>query len=71
MKIGITGSTGILGSNLKKILKPENFLSFSGKIENYSDVYKWVKKNQFDSIIHLAAIVPTGDVNKDKKYSLN
>ena len=70
MKIGITGSSGILGSNLRKILNNENFLSFSGKIENYSDVYKWVKKNQFDSIIHLAAIVPTGDVNKNKKYSL-
>ena len=70
MKIGITGSSGILGSNLGKILNNENFLSFSGKIENYSDVYKWVKKNQFDSIIHLAAIVPTSDVNKNKKYSL-
>ena len=70
MKIGITGSSGILGSNLRKILNYQNFLSFSGKIENYSDVYKWVKKNQFDSIIHLAAIVPTGDVNKNKKYSL-
>ena len=70
MKIGITGSSGILGSNLRKILNNENFLPFTGKIENYSDVYKWIKKNQFDSIIHLAAIVPTIDVNKNKKYSL-
>jgi len=70
VKIGITGSTGILGSNLRKILNNENFSCFKSKVQNYSDVYKWIKKNQFDSIIHLAAIVPTSDVNKNKKYSL-
>ena len=59
MKIGITGSSGVLGTNLRKILCNEIFLCFNGKIQNYSDVYKWIKKNQFDSIIHLAAIVPT------------
>ena len=58
MKIGITGSSGVLGTNLRKILCNEIFLCFNGKIQNYSDVYKWIKKNQFDSIIHLAAIVP-------------
>ena len=70
MKIGISGCSGILGNNLKKLLSNENFLCFKGKIENYSDVYKWIKGNQFDSIIHLAAIVPKNTVNNDKKYSL-
>jgi len=69
VKIGITGSSGVLGTNLRKVLCNEIFLCFNGKIQNYSDVYKWIKKNQFDSIIHLAAIVPTSDVNKNKKYS--
>ena len=70
MKIGITGSTGILGSNLKKDLYNKNILCFKGKIQNSDEVYRWVKDNQFDSIIHLAAIVPTNDVNNNKKYSL-
>ena len=71
MKIGITGSSGVLGTNLRKVLCNETFLCFNGRIQNYSDVYKWIKKNQFDSIIHLAAIVPTSDVNKNKQYSHN
>ncbi len=68
MKIGLTGSTGVLGSLLKKEnkIKP---VSFKGDITNKNDVTKWIKSNNFDSIIHLAAIVPTVKVNQDKKYA--
>ena len=58
MKIGITGSTGNLGTYLKKILINNDLIYFKKRIENKKDVNNWIKKNNFDSIIHLAAIVP-------------
>lgn len=72
IKIGITGSTGILGKSLIYFLKK----NISYKIYNYKDnilkienLYNWVKKNQFDVIIHLAAIVPTDKANKNYKLA--
>ena len=66
MKIGLTGSTGILGSQLIKKLNIKKRYLFVGKIENLNQVNKWIKMNNFDYIIHLAAIVPTNLVNKNK-----
>ena len=70
MQIGITGSIGVLGNNLKKKLKIKNKNTFRGKIENKKDVDNWIKNNDFDAIIHLAAIVPIKIVNKNKNYAL-
>jgi len=70
MIIGITGVTGNLGSYLKKRLKYKEILYFKKRIENKNDVNCWIKKNNFDSIIHLAAIVPTVLVNQNKKQAL-
>ncbi len=70
MQIGITGSIGVLGNHLKKKLKIKKKNIFRGKIENKKDVDCWIKKNDFDVIIHLAAIVPIKIVNKDKNYAL-
>lgn len=61
LKIGITGSTGVLGRNiLKKInLKTKiKIIPFKFDIKNSSKVKKWIMKNNFDVIFHLAAIVP-------------
>ena len=66
MKIGLTGSTGTLGSQLIKKLNIKKRYLFVGKIENLNQVNKWIKMNNFDYIIHLAAIVPTNLVNKNK-----
>ena len=70
MKIGITGSTGNLGTYLKKILINNDLIYFKKRIENKKDVNNWIIKNNFDSIIHLAAIVPTALINKNKKLAL-
>jgi UDP-glucose 4-epimerase/GDP-4-dehydro-6-deoxy-D-mannose reductase len=61
LKIGITGSTGVLGRNiLKKInlKKKIKIIPFKFDIKNSSQVKIWIKKNNFDVIFHLAAIVP-------------
>ena len=70
MKIGITGSTGVLGTNLKKILVNHNLISYRQRIENIKNLERWIKKSDLDAIIHLAAIVPTKKVNQNKIKSL-
>ena len=67
-KIGITGSSGILGKNLIKYLKQKNkykIITYKYDILNKSKLNLWIKNNQFDVIIHLAALVPTFQVNKN------
>ena len=68
LNCGITGHTGVLGSYLKKKLK-YRFIKFNGDITNLNEVEKWVNKNNFDYIIHLAAIVPITYVKKNFTYS--
>ena len=67
-KCGITGATGILGSHIVKKIK-FNFIIFKGDITKKKLVENWIKSNNFDFIIHLAAIVPTKDVEDDYKYA--
>ena len=68
IKCGITGHTGNLGSTLIKANKNIKFFKFSGDITNKNLVRKWITSNDFEYIIHLAAIVPTKEVVK--KYKL-
>ena len=68
IKCGITGHTGNLGSTLIKANKNIKFFKFSGDITNKNLVRKWITSNDFEYIIHLAAIVPTKKVLK--KYKL-
>ncbi len=72
VKCGITGSTGVLGSEIQRILNFK-FNSFKGDITKKKDLKKWILKNEFDLIIHLAAIVPTNEVKKNyrKAYLVN
>ena len=65
--IGITGCSGSLGKTLLKIGKNNKFVCFSGDIRNRDNVRNWIKKNNLKVVIHLAAIVPIKDVNKNKK----
>ena len=44
-------------------------LNFKGDITNKKQVYNWIKKNKFDIFIHLAAIVPVTEVNKNYNYA--
>tara|TARA_B100001250_G_C19717374_1_gene752147 strand:+ start:1 stop:780 length:780 start_codon:yes stop_codon:yes gene_type:complete len=68
MKCGITGHTGNLGSVLIKSNKNIKFFKFNGDITNKNLVKKWINSNDFEYIVHLAAIVPTKKVVK--KYKL-
>lgn len=63
-KCGITGHSGILGKSIQKNLNFK-FIKFNGDITKLKEVEKWVSKNNFDYLIHLAAIVPTSIVEKD------
>ncbi len=69
LKIGITGSTGSLGKELISQNKCK-FVKFKGNICFKKQVKAWFRKNQFDAIIHLAAIVPIKKVNENKKKAL-
>ena len=65
--VGITGCTGSLGKTLLKTKSNINFRCFLGDVRDRMKIFEWVKKNDFDAIIHLAAIVPIKEVNSDKK----
>ena len=67
--IGITGSTGVLGERIIYELKDFDVKFFKGDISVKQNVYNWVNHNDLNGIIHLAAIVPTKNVLKDKKKS--
>ena len=67
LKCGITGSTGVLGSKIRKNLKYK-FYPFKGDITSKRKVDEWLNKRHYDIIIHLAAIVPTVEV--EKNYNL-
>lgn len=72
IKVGLTGSSGILGKSLYGIIskrKKYKVCKFQHNILNKKKIFSWVKKNQFNVIIHLAALVPTNEVNK--KFSLS
>ena len=59
IKIGITGSTGVLGKLLKKNLKKKyKVVCFRSDISKISKVRNWLEINRFDAIFHLASMVP-------------
>ena len=65
-RLGLTGSTGSLGKALKRSNKNSLLSLFKGDVSKKDDVSRWIKKNNINSIIHLAAIVPIKKVNKNK-----
>jgi len=67
--IGITGSTGVLGSYIKKNLKNIKFDCFNGDITNKKDIQKWLNGKKFDALFHFAAVVPTKKVLKNYNHS--
>ena len=68
---GITGHTGSIGKNLIKNKKNFKFFYFKRDITKKKEVENWVNKNNFDLIIHLAAIVPIKLVNRNKKMAFD
>lgn len=72
-KIGLTGSTGSLGKMILKKNKKFIFGIFKDDIRDRKKVFRWINKNNFDVVIHLAAIVPIKEVIRDpiKAKSVN
>lgn len=66
---GITGHTGVLGSELIKKITGVNFIKFKGDLTVKKDIKNWLDKNKLDILFHLAAIVPTKIVTKNFKYA--
>ena len=66
-RIGLTGSTGSLGKKILKNKKKLQIYLFKGDVRNKHEVYDWINRNNLNVIIHLAAIVPIKDVNKNRK----
>ena len=69
-KIAITGHTGIIGTNFINKFKKNTFIKCNIDITHRQKVFKWIKDNEFDAFIHLAAIVPVQKVQGNKKRAL-
>jgi len=66
----ITGHTGSLGKVIKIKNSNFKFSYYKHDIRDRKKVFKWIKKNNPDLLIHLAAIVPIKKVEEDHKYAL-
>jgi len=70
MKTLITGGSGILGTELKKFFPNSLFPSHSElDITNHEMVFDYFSKNEFDSIIHAAAMTSVRQCESEKKLS--
>lgn len=70
--VGVTGSTGFLGSALCKDIKKQNkfeLVKFRGNILNKNHLKKWFRENNIEYLIHLAAVVPTYKFVNNKDYA--
>ena len=68
-KCGITGHTGVLGSEIIKKKFGVKFIEFKGNLTLKKDIKKWLNNNKLDFIFHFAAVVPTKIVTNDFKYA--
>ena len=66
---GITGHSGILGSEITKHKQNISFVKFRGDLTVKEDVKKWLDNNKIDFLIHLAAVVPTSIVANNFNYA--
>ena len=70
MKTLITGGSGLLGTELKKFFPNSLFPSHSIlDITNREMVFDYFSKNEFDSIIHTAAMTSVRQCESEKKLS--
>lgn len=69
--IAITGHKGVIGSEFLKEFKDNKFIKCKIDITDRKKVFNWIKNNNFDVLLHFAALVPTIDVNKNKTKAIN
>jgi len=72
IKCAITGSSGVLGKRLLELL-PFKFYEFKKDIRDKNEIEKWIQKQDFEILIHLAALVPVNkaDSNHQRAYDIN
>ena len=70
-KCGITGHTGVLGSEVLKKKLGVKFIKFKGDLTIKKDVKDWLKNNKLNIIFHFAAVVPTRMVINNFKHANN
>ena len=68
MKCAITGSTGVLGRNFIKKFPKIKFIKYQGNILNKKKLGNWILKNDFDYLLHFAAVVPTAIAKKNYNF---
>lgn len=66
---GITGHSGVLGSSFIKYNSDIKFIKFNKDLSKKNEIKKWIKDNSFDYFLHLGAVVPTYEVNKNYDYA--
>ena len=75
MKVGVTGSSGVLGTIVEKKLREKGYEvnSFAGDVIKIEELEDWIKLDKFDVVIHLAAIVPPTEVKESlaKAFEVN
>lgn len=64
MDVGITGGSGVLGTILQAQLAAAGHRAdcFPGDVREGRELATWLEGRRFDAIIHLAAVVPTQEV---------
>tara|TARA_B100001057_G_C22848795_1_gene950112 strand:+ start:1428 stop:2237 length:810 start_codon:yes stop_codon:yes gene_type:complete len=71
LRCGITGFSGNLGKAFLRSRTKFHYIKFKGDISKKKEINNWIKNNDFDILIHFAAIVPTSIVNKSYKRALD
>ena len=70
-KIVITGGKGLLGSKFYiKYKKKYNIIRYPYRIEHFSKFKKWLKKKNFDYLIHFAALTKSESIKRKKSLNL-
>ena len=69
MICAITGQSGVLGSNFTKLNSKIKFIKFKGDLSKKKEIIQFIKDNEFDTIIHLGAIVPIKEVENNPNYA--
>ena len=66
---GITGHSGVLGSEIIKNNPRVKFIKFNGDITRKKEIKGWLNKKKINYLFHFAAIVPTRIVKKKFNYA--
>ena len=67
--LGITGYTGVLGSEFIKNNFSKKFIKFKGNITKKREIKEWISNKKINWLFHFAAVVPTKIVKNDFDYA--